>query len=113
MTALRHAWIALTVCSPLAAAEPVDYARNVKPILAAHCTSCHGPTKPKAELRFDLYARIKQGGNSGPAITPGKSAESLMIQAVTGSKPDVAKMPPKGEPLTAEQVAILKRWIDE
>src|SRR5205807_414548 len=82
--------------------------RDVKPILVKHCVTCHGPTKPKAELRLNLYARIKQGGNSGPAITPGKSAESLMIHAVTGSKPDVTKMPPKGGPLSAEQVAILK-----
>ena len=99
--------------TPLLGAGPVDYARDVKPILAAHCTSCHGPAKPKADLRLDLYARVKEGGNSGPAITPGKSADSLLVHAVTGSKPDVSKMPPKGSPLSAEQVAVLRRWIDE
>ena len=74
----------------------MDYARHVKPIFAAHCVSCHGPTKQKADLRLDLFARIKQGGNSGPAVVPNKSADSRLIQALTGSNPDVAKMPPKG-----------------
>jgi mono/diheme cytochrome c family protein len=111
---LRHAWIAVAfLAAPLRGAEPVDYARDVKPIFAAHCTSCHGPAKQKGELRLDLYSRIKQGGNSGPAIVQKKAADSLLIQAVTGAKRDVAKMPPKGDLLSAEQVALLKRWIDE
>jgi len=109
----RHSWIAvLLLAAPARGAEPVDYARDVKPIFAAHCATCHGPTKQKADLRLDLYARIKQGGNSGPAIAPNKSADSLLIQAVTASKPDVARMPPKGA-VPPEQIAILKRWIDE
>ena len=87
----RHSWLlGLLLAAPVRAAEPVDYARDVKPIFAAHCASCHGPTKPKSDLRLDVYARIKQGGNSGPAIAPGKSADSLLIHAVTGSKPDVS-----------------------
>jgi mono/diheme cytochrome c family protein len=111
---LRHAWIAVVLAAaPLCGAEPVDYTRDIKPIFAAHCTTCHGPTKPKADLRLDLYERIKRGGNSGPAITPGKSGSSLIIQAVMGTNPDVAKMPPKGERLSAGQVALIKRWIDE
>ncbi|HKB01249.1 MAG TPA: PSD1 and planctomycete cytochrome C domain-containing protein [Gemmataceae bacterium] len=110
---LRHCWIAASLlAAPAPAAEPVDYARDIKPIFAAHCASCHGPTKQKSDLRLDLYARIKQGGNSGPAVVPNKSADSLLIQAVTGSKPDVTKMPPKGA-VSPEQIALLKRWIDE
>jgi mono/diheme cytochrome c family protein len=109
----RNSWIAVVLlASPTIGAEPVDYMRDVKPIFAANCISCHGPTKQKADLRLDLYANIKRGGQSGPAIVPQKSTESLLIQAVTGSKADVEKMPPKGE-LSAEQIAILKRWIDE
>ena len=109
----RFRWLtALVLAVPVRAAEPVDYARDVKPILAAHCVSCHGPKQQKSELRLDLYARVKQGGNSGPAVVPNKSAESRLIQAVTGSNPDVAKMPPKGAVPPAE-IAVLKRWIDE
>src|SRR4051812_44946891 len=108
MMNLRHSWIAVVLlAAPARAAEPVDYARDVKPIFAAHCASCHGPAKQKADLRLDLYARIKRGGNSGPAIAPNRSADSLLIQAVTGSKPDVTKMPPKGT-VPPEQIAVLK-----
>jgi mono/diheme cytochrome c family protein len=97
---------------PTMAAEPVDYVRDVKPIFAANCTSCHGPKKQSSDLRLDFYASIKRGGNSGPAFVAKKSADSLLIHAITGSKPDVAKMPPKGQ-LSADQIATLKRWIDE
>jgi mono/diheme cytochrome c family protein len=109
---LRLSWIAAFLLAPAARGEPVDYARDVKPIFAAHCASCHGPTKQKADLRLDLYPRIKQGGNSGPAVVPNKSADSLLIQAITGSKPNVTKMPPKGA-VPPEYIAVLKRWIDE
>ena len=109
----HYIWLtALLLACPAFAAEPVDYLREIKPIFAAHCVSCHGPKLQKSDLRLDLYSRIKQGGNSGPAIVPKKGGESLLIHALSGSKPDVAKMPPKGV-VPSEQVAILKRWIDE
>jgi mono/diheme cytochrome c family protein len=110
---IRHPFLACVfLASPVLAADKVDYARDIKPIFAAHCASCHGPKSTKADLRLDAYSRIKQGGNTGPAIVPGKSGESLLIHAVTGSNPDVSKMPPKGQ-LSAGEVATLKRWIDE
>ena len=94
---IRFSSIALLIiAAPIVAAEPIDYARDVKPIFAAHCTACHGRTKQKSGLRLDLYVNIKHGGDSGPAIIPQKAVESRLIQAVTGSKPDVEKMPPKG-----------------
>jgi mono/diheme cytochrome c family protein len=111
---LRHAWIVVALAAvPARGAEPVDYTRDIKPIFAAHCTSCHGPTKQKGDLRLDLYARIRKGGNSGPAVVPKKADDSLLIRAAQGSKSDVAKMPPKGDPLTTEQIALIRSWIDE
>src|SRR5205807_7713406 len=53
-----------------------------------------------------------KGGSGGPAIVPGKSGESLLIDAVTGAD-GVEKMPPEGEPLTPEQIARLRLWIDQ
>ena len=92
-------------------ADPVDYVQDVKPILSRRCYSCHGALKQKNDLRLDTAALAKQGGSSGPAIVPGKSDESLVIEAVTGAE-GVKKMPPEGEPLTADQIAKLRAWID-
>lgn len=110
MAHFRLALSLLVFGSPVLAA-PVDYTRDIKPILTANCVSCHGPTKEKSGLRVDTYARLKQGGNSGPGFVAKKSADSLLIHAVKGSH-DVAKMPPKGE-LPNEQIKLLSRWIDE
>ena len=111
---LRHPWIAVVLAvSPLRGAEPVDYARDIKPIFAAFCTSCHGAQKQKGDLRLDLYDRIKRGGNTGPAVVGQKSAESILYHALVGDRPDINKMPPKGDAPSPAQVALIKRWIDE
>ncbi|MBI3862165.1 MAG: PSD1 domain-containing protein [Planctomycetia bacterium] len=91
----------------------VDYAADIKPILTKHCTSCHGTEKQKSGLRLDTIESARRGGDSGAAVEPGKSAESLLYQAVTGAE-GIAVMPPKGQPpLTPEEIAILKAWIDQ
>src|SRR5262245_20333428 len=92
--------------------ETVDYVQDVKPILSRRCYSCHGALKQKNDLRLDTAALAIKGGGAGPAIVPGKSAESLLIDAVTGVE-GVKKMPPEGEPLTAEQIEKLRAWIDQ
>ena len=104
---LRHAWIVLGLAAtPLRGAEPVDYTRDVKPIFAAFCTSCHGPQKQKGDLRLDLYERIKRGGNTGPAVVGQKSSESILYHALAGDRPDIGKMPPKGDRPSPAQVAL-------
>ena len=92
--------------------EPVDYVQDIKPILARRCYACHGALKQKNDLRLDTAALAIQGGSSGAAIVPGKSGASLLIDAVTGTE-GVNKMPPEGEPLTAEQITALRGWIDQ
>jgi hypothetical protein len=103
-----------TLIRPLGAAEPVDFDRDIKPILEANCCRCHGPKEQESGLRLDSGAGLAAGGNSGPAITPGKSGASLLIRAVTGAK-GVTRMPPEDEagPLPADKVALLRRWIDD
>lgn len=91
--------------------QPVNYLRDVKPILIQHCSACHGPNKQRAELRVDTAAAILRGGNSGPALVPGKSGDSLLIHAVTGTH-GTKRMPPNGPPLNESQIAVLKVWID-
>lgn len=93
-------------------ADPVDYSRDIKPLLAKNCVSCHGVTKQSASLRLDTHTLIVKGGHSGAAIVLGKSSESRLIQAVTGSKKDVVKMPLKGS-LSSAEIDLLRRWVDE
>jgi hypothetical protein len=103
----------IVLAEPVRAGEPVDYLRDVKPILVKYCVSCHGPAKQRSDLRLDTAAHALQGGNSGPAIVPGKADSSRLIQALTGAK-DVAQMPPEDRPrLSPKEVALLKAWIEQ
>src|SRR5689334_6072225 len=105
--------LAGTVGAASLAAAPVDYSREIKPLLQATCVKCHGATSQKSDLKLDTAAAALKGGVSGPAIVPGKSAESILIQTVEGTHDYVPKMPYKRPPLDAAQIALLKRWIDE
>jgi mono/diheme cytochrome c family protein len=104
----------LLLAGSAAAAETVDYLRDVKPILVKNCVTCHGPDRQRSSLRVDTAAALIKGGNLGAAVVPGKSAESVLIKAVTGaSEKEVAPMPPPNKPrLTAAEVAALRAWID-
>jgi mono/diheme cytochrome c family protein len=93
------------------AAQAVDYVTEVRPILAKSCYSCHGPDRQRGGLRLDDKKRALAGGDTGAAIVPGKSADSLLVRYVAGLEPKRV-MPPKGERLPAEQVAVLRAWID-
>ncbi len=90
----------------------MDYTRQVKPLLAERCIGCHGAAKHKADLRLDSAAGIRKGSHSGAVIVPGDSGASLLIKAVSGAK-DVSAMPPKGERLSAREIALLRGWIDQ
>jgi hypothetical protein len=95
---------------PPVATGPVDFTKDVQPLLAEKCYGCHGPRRQEAGLRFDVKADALKGSENGPVILPGKSAESLMIHAV--SQLGDLKMPKKGDRLTPEQVGTLRAWID-
>jgi mono/diheme cytochrome c family protein len=98
---------------PPAAERPVEFTRDIQPIFAESCYGCHGPEKQKGGLRLDVKAEALRGGdNHAPAIKPGKSAESPLIHFVAGLVPDVV-MPQKGDRLTAEQIGLLRAWIDQ
>jgi hypothetical protein len=97
---------------PAPASAPVDYVRQVKPVLKQRCYGCHGVLKHKGGLRLDTAASIRRGGDGGPALEPGQSGESLIVDRVTGTDP-AGRMPPEGPGLTADQVAIVRDWIDQ
>jgi len=93
------------------APSPPDFNRDVKPVLAKHCINCHGPDKQRASLRLDSASAVRTGGTSGPAVVPGKSADSRLVRMVLGEK-DLKAMPPKGPRLSEGEVTLLRRWID-
>jgi mono/diheme cytochrome c family protein len=93
-------------------AEPFDYVKDVRPILAKHCYECHGPDAQKSGLRLDTVAAAKEGGYNGPAVVAGSSGESLIVAAVTGAG-DIEKMPPERPPLSEAEIAVLRAWIDQ
>ncbi len=101
-----------TGTSPPASTPRVDFVRDVQPILAKNCLSCHGPTKQRGGLRLDEKNRAYAGGDSGPAFVPGRSGESLLIENVAGLDSDTV-MPPKGDRLTPGEVGLLRAWIDQ
>src|SRR5437867_10479087 len=97
---------------PPPANHPVSFSKEIKPIFEASCIKCHGRGKNKGGFRLDDRQTLLKGGESGPAIVPGKSAESLLISLVQGLDPD-SVMPKKGSRLTPQQIGLLRAWIDQ
>ncbi|MDW8307881.1 MAG: c-type cytochrome domain-containing protein, partial [Verrucomicrobiales bacterium] len=99
---------------PPPATRAVDFATDIRPIFERSCLRCHGPVRPKSGFRLDNRDAALKGGHSGNDILPGNSAESRLIHYVARLNPETA-MPPegKGEPLTPEQVGLLRAWIDQ
>ncbi|MBP88572.1 MAG: multidrug transporter [Planctomycetaceae bacterium] len=91
--------------------DKVDYVDEIKPLLK-RCLACHGALEQEGRLRLDTAAMIREGGDSGPAMAVRQSAESLIVQRLT-TEDEAERMPPEGEPLSANDVALLRKWIDE
>jgi mono/diheme cytochrome c family protein len=104
--------VLLSLFSISAYGASVDFDREVRPIFVKRCSECHGPDVQKGKLRLDSKVALKGGKSGKPLLVVRKSAESELIARVTAADPDDV-MPAKGERLTAEQIGILKRWIDE
>lgn len=97
-------------------AGPLDFYRDVHPFLEGNCIPCHNKTTTKAKLNLESPAFLRKGGESGPGVLPGKSADSLVFQSAAHLGDSV--MPPKDNKsgatkLTPEQLAVLREWIDQ
>jgi hypothetical protein len=89
----------------------LDYNHDVHVILANHCLKCHSQEKRSGGLSLAAYEDVINGGRTGAALKPGRSADSLIVQRITGVvKP---RMPFGGEPLSEKEIATIKQWIDE
>jgi mono/diheme cytochrome c family protein len=86
------------------------FERQVRPIFANHCYACHSAdTKPAGGLRVDDRQGLLAGGNGGPALVPGKPDQGTLLKRI--SHESKKRMPAEGEPLTDEQIAILRKWV--
>ena len=103
--------LGLIVFAMAAAPTGIDFDTAVKPVLVRHCLSCHGPQTKRAGLRLDTAAAALEGGASGPALVPGNSGKSLIIRAMVGEE-GLERMPPRGDRVTAAELATIAAWID-
>ena len=104
---------ASTFFSALAEDRKIDFSKDIQPILAENCYKCHGPDRQENGLRWDRKEDALKGGEHGKPILAGKPAESLLFRAVNGGGEDVPRMPKKGDPLSSEQVALIRAWIEQ
>ena len=101
--------------------EPIDFTNHVLPILEDRCFSCHqepydknGRTiQPKAGLALNTYELVMKGNLDNTVVTAGDVEDSYLHEVLTLDEDDDMFMPPKGGPLTSEQIDIIKRWIEE
>jgi hypothetical protein len=113
----RYHFILLVVaCGSSNSAQAVEteaslqhFEKKIRPLLAEHCWSCHGPDEREGGLRLDSAEGVRRGSESGPVIVPGKADESRIVQVVrrTGD----VKMPPD-EALSAAEIADLVAWVE-
>ena len=118
----RHAARTIALATALFAGQPDARADDpegfrtfreaIEPVLTKECYGCHSAKieKPKGGLRLDSRQGMLRGGDTGPAVIPGKSGESLLVQAIRHE--DGLEMPPKALRLAAEVVARFVQWID-
>jgi hypothetical protein len=118
----------------------LTFATDIKPLFEASCIRCHGERNPKGALRLDILDGLHAGSEDGKVITPGDSANSKLVHAIARLNPKTAmppeprkprnpagastnapaggpggqrQGPPPAKPLTAEEVGIVRAWIDQ
>lgn len=95
------------------AEEPVDFQRQIAPILENRCWYCHGEDEQESGLRLDRRVNMLTGGDSGlSAVVPGKPAESYLVEVINHVDEEMA-MPPDDDQLPSEEIDLLTRWIEE
>ncbi|MBS0205777.1 MAG: DUF1553 domain-containing protein [Planctomycetes bacterium] len=93
------------------ATVPPEFRRDIQPLLASHCVKCHGDKKQQGGLRFDVRTAAVRAGDSGAvSIVPGHPEQSELMHRIT-SRDDDKRMPPEGDPLSEQQIELLRLWI--
>lgn len=104
---------ALLLTAADAVAEPVAFVRDIWPIFARDCISCHSVKQRYANLQLDSPARILQGGDIGSAVVPGHPEKSEMIRRLSLAAGSPDRMPRERKPLSQAELARIQRWIAE
>ena len=103
----------LIVAATTANCADIRFDDDVLPVLAEYCLDCHGPDDAESDLRLDSNLGALRGGDSGErVVVPGHSGKSHLIDRVTDDDP-AARMPPDSDPLTRQQIQLLRAWIDD
>jgi hypothetical protein len=103
--------ILFLLTSVLSASAAVDFSHQIVPILREHCAECHAGDKKKGGFSFNDRKALLEGGENGPVVAAGKAGMSRMIEVILSTDSD-EQMPPKGKRVPADQIALLKEWID-
>jgi hypothetical protein len=99
------------LASAVAVRAEVDFAHQVAPVLRKHCAECHMEEAKKGGFSMNTRESLVEGSENGPVVEPGNSADSLLMEAIlSNDKSD--RMPPKGPRMPADQVEIIRKWID-
>jgi WD40 repeat protein/mono/diheme cytochrome c family protein len=105
--------LAVLACASPAFADPVSFKKDIAPALLNNCLACHGPKKAEGGYRVDTFERVmKPGESEGAPVTAKKPDESELLRRLT-SDDKAERMPKDGDPLSAEQIALVKKWIEE
>jgi mono/diheme cytochrome c family protein len=96
----------------IVAEDDIDYLRQIKPLLIAHCADCHNADLQESGYRVDVGALLVRGGDRGSTVVPGKPNESLLITALRGTS-KIPQMPLELEPLSAQQIDLIAKWIEQ
>lgn len=98
---------------PEPANKVIDFHKDIAPLFEEHCAKCHGDKKQKSDYRLDNRADAIGSGSEEGAIEVGNSADSLLVRLITGTDENFDIMPPKGDPLSPEQIGLIRAWIDQ
>ncbi len=105
--------VAPTRPAPTPKLTDVDFRRDVFPILKSHCFECHQGEYADSGVRLDVREEVLGHSSGSPAVVPGKSGQSRMIELITAAEDVEEKMPPEGERLPKKEVELLTAWIDQ
>lgn len=96
------------VSMPLVSAQSISFKQQVLPILLNKCSECHGDENPEVRLTVVNYEQLMQGSEFGIVVNPGDSVTSYMIEMIA-----LGEMPQDGEPVTDQELSLIKTWIEE